>query len=1211
MLPLATSLGGTVNDRAKGGKRTGHMMLSTNLRPMIGSERGHQMTADEVVGKLRFTLLNGVTAQRDGSAVPLGPPQRRALLCALALRRRQWVSVHSLLEALYDEDAPLRANKVIQTHVSALRRVLEPPRPARTPPGVLLYGHGGYQLRVSDEQLDLSCFERLVAEAERARAQRQWQEANDHYARALDLFSGEPLAGVPGPYAERRRDSLTERRLVVLEDSLENAITGGRAEQVVDRLRLAASEHPLRERLHGLLMQALYAGGRQSEALDVYRRTRHMLLEQLGVEPSGELRALHTRILVGKELPPPHSYSPTQTQAVVPGRSAAVSVPAPEVPALGGPAPVGGVLPEGMPGWDDAPLCVGRGAEIGRITALATRVSSGSGGLVIVSGGAGSGKSLLLGEAVRRLPAARWMSLSGADAEPALVRGLRDALELSPQSAPSPPVGVDARQLSDWALRTLDGARAPVVLFADDVQEADSASREALALMARGLSHRSVLLVLSVSDVPLDDPGAAWCAALETHARVVITLGPLDVAAIAALALRRLHTPRLEDTTTAAPPPTSPTLAPLATSVHDITGGLPALVVALLSDLDPVRHRDGITPDLVANHFTRALCHLLHRQDPTEALLLKALAVLAAHETDLETLAAVCEQPPSATRQVCADMVRRGILASAEPPRLRHPLVGAALLRSCTPGDRDRINVSAARHGRLTHRPARETAALLADLSGTQWAPWATTLVDAANDCLRDGAGAQAIRYLEAGARITAPTERAAVLLRLGQAELHTNPNAARLHLQEALQIQRDRSETPLAVVPLAWVMVSQGQAEAAVKLMNAVTAEADVIDPRAALALRGAGWLIACLTPGTWHELLRGIRASPAHRVADDPVATALLVCDDATRLRITAQETLDRFPTARTVDGAELPRALNSLLASMAMWCDRISLVEELCEQPSDQDFAAVDLYRVMLRTEMALRRGDHRRALDECRLLAGVPLDQVVRRPIELVAMYARALLGLGRLDEAEWWLDSVSHYADRESWSWTVVLYVRGMLSSAQGDPERAAASFLESGRRIALWGVTSPGHQTWQCSAALELARLGRHKEARDLAEEALDVAVRWGAPRFIGLAWQAMAATSPAHERITLLQKAIGFLEQAESPIDVATAVTDLAEAWTGAGAPERARPLLRRARKMAENLHATLLLRRITAVEDPETHNRGTLPESWLAPVAPGTVTS
>ncbi|MEU0157341.1 winged helix-turn-helix domain-containing protein [Streptomyces sp. NPDC006261] len=92
------------------------------------------MPADEAVGELDFTLLNGVTARPNGAAVPLGSPQRRALLRVPALRRRQWVSMHSLLDALYEDDAPLRANKVIQTHVSALRRVLEPPRTAGTPP---------------------------------------------------------------------------------------------------------------------------------------------------------------------------------------------------------------------------------------------------------------------------------------------------------------------------------------------------------------------------------------------------------------------------------------------------------------------------------------------------------------------------------------------------------------------------------------------------------------------------------------------------------------------------------------------------------------------------------------------------------------------------------------------------------------------------------------------------------------------------------------------------------------------------------------------------------------------------------------------------------------------------------------------------------------------------------------------------------------------
>ncbi|MFF0739141.1 BTAD domain-containing putative transcriptional regulator [Streptomyces sp. NPDC004111] len=1178
------------------------------------------MTADEVVAGLGLTLLDGVTAQQHGTAVPLGPPQRRALLSVLALRRRQWVSMPTLLDALYAEDAPLRANKVIQTHVSALRAVLEPPRPPGTPPCVLLYGHGGYQLRIADDQLDLGRFENLVAEAERARTRRQWRQADDHYTRALDLFHGEPLAGVPGPYAERRRISLAERRLVVLEDSLENAIVGGRAEQIVDRLRLAAAEHPLRERLHGLLMQALYAGGRQSEALHAYRHTRNLLIEQLGVEPSNELRDLHTRILNGEELLEPHAYAqPEQVVApAAPVPPVVVVAPAPEVPVpQAHQEPAGSVVVPStwVSGADDGPLCVGREAEIGGITALAARGRSGAGGLVVVSGGAGTGKSLLLCEAARRLPAARWLSLSGTGGEPALVSGLRGALGLSPQDGPRSPADADARRLAEWALRALDGVRGPVVLLADDVAEADAISLEALALVGRGLLRRPVLLVLAASDVPLDDPGTAWYAALEAHAHLVLALGPLDVRDIAALAHRRLGAAHPEDTTTAPGDPAREALAallPLATEVREITGGLPVLVAALLADLDPVRHRTGITPDLVSDRFARSLCHLLHRHGPAAVRLVRALAVLADHQPDTETLAAVCEQSPAATRQLCARLARRGVLASAEPPRLPHPFFATALLHACTPDDRDRVGVAAARRARMCHRPNREVADHLVDLSGTQWAPWAATLVDAANDCLRDGAGAQAVRYLEAAARITLPSERADVLLHLGQAELQTNPDAARLHLQEALQIQRERAEPPTAVVPLAWVMVSQGQAWAAVRLMETVTSETEAVDAWGALAIRCAGWLITSLTPGPWHAMMRKIRATPPGLVAGDPVATALLICDDAAKLRLTAQETMDRFPTPRTVaECSELPRPLVGLLAMLAMWADRISFVEQLCDQSSDQDFSTVDLFRVQLRAEMALRRGDHRKALAECRLLTSVPLDQDVRRPLALVALHARALVGLGRLDEAERWLDSVTHHADTESWPWTTFLYVRGMLFSARGDAQQAAAHFLEAGRQIALWGLATPGHQTWRCSAAAELVRLGRHEEARALAEDALDVAVRWGAPRFIGLAWRAMATTSAAHRRVPLLEKALTYLERAESPIDVAATLTDLAEAWTGAGAPERARPLLRRARETAEELHATLLLRQIAAVEAQESDSRGAPPESWLVSALPGAVAS
>ncbi|MER5890542.1 BTAD domain-containing putative transcriptional regulator [Streptomyces sp. NPDC001941] len=1125
--------------------------------------------------ELRFTLLNGVTAHLGERTLALGPPQRRAVLCALALRPRQWVPRTSLLDALYEEDAPVRATKVVQTHVSALRRALEPHRAAGAPSGVLVSGHGGYQLRVADGQLDVGRFEMLVAEAQRARWESRWGDAEDRYARALNLFGGEPLAGVPGPYAERRRVALTERRLVVLEDSLETAVESGQPGRAVERLRLAAAEHPLRERLHALLMRALYAGGRQAEALQAYGHARDLLVDRLGVEPGAELRSLHALVLSGGELPRTRTTARGGAQGTPrgerPDAAPAVS-PLRQQPAVASPA-------VGAFGGGAGPVCVGREGELALIAGLVDRVATG-GGLVVVEGGAGAGKTRLLREAASRTPGARWLPLAEQGPGPALLPALRAALGRPPRDTAQD--AADARGAADQAIRLLDAAEGPLVLFADDAHESDPVTREAIAHLARATLRRPVLLVLATSPAPLTGADTLWHAALEAEAVLTLPLGPLDASAVAELVRRRTQS------TGPGHPDGGAPLTPLSLTVRQITSGLPVLVDALIADLDPRRHQDGLPPDFAPDRFARAVSRLLHRNDPACMLLVKALAVLAPHDPDAETLAAVCGQPLSATYQSCALLVRRGVFASAEPPRLHHPVVATAILRSCTPEFRARINVAAARQAQLAGRSARYTADHLLDLSGPQWSTWATTLVDAADDSLREGAGAQALRYLETAARITTGSERAAVLLHLGQAELQTNPSAARLHLQEALHIQRDRAETPTAVVPLAWVMVSQGRPEAATQLMDAVIAETESVDPAGALALRGAGWMITSLTPEPWHALMRELRALPPERIAADPVATALLVYDDAARVRITAKEALERFPTARTVaECSELPRQLGGLLALVAMWCDRISLVEDLCDRPSDQEFAAVDLYRVMLRAEMALRRGDHRRVLDECRLLAGVPLDQQVRRPVALVALYARALVGLGRLDEAQRWLDSVTHYADPESWPWTVVLYVRGMLCSAQGDPERAAAYFLESGRRIAVFGLVTPGYQTWRCSAALELARVGRHEEAHALAEEALDVAVRWGAPRFVGLAWRALAAAAPPHQRIPLLQKALVFLERGESPIDVATALADLADEWTAAGDPDRARPLLHRARETAESLHAVLLLERLDRIAE------------------------
>ncbi|MCY0939088.1 BTAD domain-containing putative transcriptional regulator [Streptomyces sp. H34-S4] len=1094
-------------------------------------------TADSSIEALRFALLNGVTANRGEHAIALGPPQRRALLCALALRRRQWVSVSTLVDALYEEGAPVGATKVIQTHVSALRSVLEPPRPAGAPPSLLLYGHGGYQLRIADDQLDLGRFDCLVNEAERARARRQWQSADAAYTQALALFSSEPLAGLPGPYAEHQRTALLERRLKVVEDSLEVAVSGGRAERVIDQLRMLTCEHPLRERLHALLMQALHAGGRPSEALQAYTRTRELLVDQLGVEPGSELRSLHARILAGE---PP-----------------LLPLAAPQAAAAAAPRTTTAGQAFGFP-------MVGREHELRQITALADQVPSGQGGLVVVSGGPGMGKSLLLREVGRQLPGSRRLPLTGGG-EPALVDGLREAL--GSLAHPAPASTADARALADWACRELAAAR-PLVLLTDDAGDADHASRQALVILAQRLRHQPVLLVQVAPGTHPDAAVAEWHAELEARAALTLTLGPLDVPAIAVLAGRVLAAPDSE---------------PLATAIQHVTGGVPVLVHALLADLKPVRHQDGLPPDLIPDHFTRALSCLLYRHDPADARLVKALAVLAEYTPAVELLAAVCEQPLAETLQRCADLARRGVLASVEPPRLRHPLIITALLNACSSVEKTSVRVAAARRAQMARRPAREVADYLGELAGTQWARWSTVLIDAANDCLREGAAAPAICYLEAASRITEPCERAAVLLRLGQAELQTNPDAACIHLHEALQIQRDLSQPPTAVVPLAWVLVTQGRTTAALELMDTVVAETETIDPRSARAVRASGWMISSLTAATWRSLIRKLSAPRPAGANGDPISTALLLWDDMAGLRCSARETLKRFPTSRAVsDSADLPRQLVGLLAAIAVWCDDFTLVDHLCDQPSDDDFAAVDLSRVMNRAESFLRRGDYRQAVAECQLLTSVPLEQDVRRPAALVALYAHALIGLGRTDEAEQWLDSTHHHAEPDTWPWIVVLYVRGLLRSAQGNAEQAAAHFLDCGRRAAAWGIETPGFQPWRSSAAVELVKIGQHERAGVLAEEALEVAERWGAPRPLGMAWRAVAATLPAQQRVAPLERAVIFLEQSEASVELAVALTDLAEAHTAVGDPQYAQTLFQRAYDLAEQAGALLLGRRI-----------------------------
>ncbi|MGA5822344.1 AfsR/SARP family transcriptional regulator [Kitasatospora sp. NPDC094028] len=241
------------------------------------------------MGELRFAVLGPVRGWRDGGELVLGSPQQRSLLLSLLLRANHPVSAGQLVDDLWGEEPPAKATAVIRTYVHRLRRVLGPD--ALTSLG------GGYLLTVDPGALDTHRGEELVGEARELRGTGEHARAATVLRSALALWQGEPMSGLPGPYAERQRGEWAERRVTVLEACLAAEVEAGPSGEAVAELTAVAAEYPLRERFAELLMLALYRTGRQAEALGVYRTTDGRLRAELGVAAGLGLRELQRRIL--------------------------------------------------------------------------------------------------------------------------------------------------------------------------------------------------------------------------------------------------------------------------------------------------------------------------------------------------------------------------------------------------------------------------------------------------------------------------------------------------------------------------------------------------------------------------------------------------------------------------------------------------------------------------------------------------------------------------------------------------------------------------------------------------------------------------------------------------------------------------------------------------------------------------------------------------
>ncbi|MDH2412700.1 BTAD domain-containing putative transcriptional regulator [Nocardioides sp. CER19] len=454
-------------------------------------------------------VLGPVEARLGDQPLELGTPKQRAVLAALALERGRPVSVDTIVDLLWGQRPPPGVTGTLQAYVSGLRRVLEPRRERRAPATVLVTVAPGYALRVGEETLDVARFERIVT-AEDRRLQdlgtlsgTDLTSAVERLDQALALWRGTPYAELDdAPTAVAERTRLEELRLAALEHRVAVSLALGRHATLTGELEALTATYPLRERLWAMRAVALFRSGRQAEALDAIATLRRLLDEELGLEPSRDVRDLQTALL--------RQDDSLLWKPPAPGRV--------EVgPARSEPVPPADAPTSAASGFSAPWRIVGRDGELETLTAALTAATGGVPSFAVLTGDAGIGKTRLAGELVERARALGARVLTGrgsqVDGAPPLwpwttvLEGLGE---------PLPEIDVrddDGSQFRAWeqiarCVRRAATAR-PTVLWLDDLHWADSSSLRVLRLLVETAEAERLLLLATWRPQPEASPALA------------------------------------------------------------------------------------------------------------------------------------------------------------------------------------------------------------------------------------------------------------------------------------------------------------------------------------------------------------------------------------------------------------------------------------------------------------------------------------------------------------------------------------------------------------------------------------------------------------------------------------------------------------------------------------------------------------------------------
>ncbi len=245
---------------------------------------------------MEFRILGPLEVRDNGRVFELGGAKQRAVLALLLLHANEVVSLDRLIDGIWGERPPDTAAAAVHGSVSRLRKVLEP---NGAPYQVIRTQPPGYVFAAGPEVVDRYRFERLAAEGKTALEEGEAARSADLLREALALWRGPALADIAFTIADRTElDRLEEEWLSTVEERIDADLSLGRHALLVSELEALVARHPLRERLRGQLMLALYGAGRQADALETYRDASRLLDEELGIAPGPALRELERRILL-------------------------------------------------------------------------------------------------------------------------------------------------------------------------------------------------------------------------------------------------------------------------------------------------------------------------------------------------------------------------------------------------------------------------------------------------------------------------------------------------------------------------------------------------------------------------------------------------------------------------------------------------------------------------------------------------------------------------------------------------------------------------------------------------------------------------------------------------------------------------------------------------------------------------------------------------